>query len=423
MKNYKKKLLLFVFIIVIFIFTNTFSFSHHKIHNSIFNRTVLKFIKESKIKIKEVKFTKEWSWIELLYYDEQYPLAIDIVCSNETLPEKIIYMAGGGINFKSAFFTPIENNLSHFLRKNGYLVIGITPREENIGEVNSYEFMKEWGIEKHREDIRKVVNIIQSVVRLPYDMLGYSVAGNFVLDYASIYSDQLDKIIILDLESYDPNDTTQMYNLQLLYNATVQIMDQGIYYDDFIGELKALASIVQLYPMEDSGESREALGLPGNFTFLGLMHFSLIYSGTLPGFHTEITGLPGEWWSTSQFAGFYDFNYDPMEDNFGFYLTSFDRIIQGATNLGSGILPLAVWRDCAALDSFNNEYIINFNGIEEKVRWINSELGMGNYNYFTEIIKDTGNADVIATIVEGYGHVDLLWSDQAEKEVWPLLLE
>ena len=200
-------------------------------------------------------------------------------------------------------------------------------------------------------------------------------------------------------------------------------MNQGIYYDDFIGQLKALAFAVQLYPMEDSGESREALGLPGNFTFLGLTYFSLIYSGSLPGFHSDITGLPGEWWLKSQFAGFYEFNYDPLEDHFGFYLTDFDRIIQGAANLGSGVLPLAVWRDSSALDSFNNEYIIDFNGIEEKVRWINAELGMGSYNYFTEIIKETGNTDVTATVVPGYGHLDLLWSDQAEEEVWPLLLQ
>jgi hypothetical protein len=380
-------------------------------------------MRNSKIKIKEVKITRDWSWVELLYYDEKYPLTIDIVCSNKKLPEKVIYMAASGINFKSAFFTPVENNISHFLRKNGYLVVGITAREENVGEENSYEFMKEWGIEKHREDIRKIVKIVQSVVRLPYDMLGFGIDGNYILDYASIYSDQLDKIIIVDLESYDPLDTEQMYNLQLLYDACVQVMDQGMYYDDFIADLKSLTLAVQLYPMEDSGESREALGLPGNFTFSGLLHFSLIYTGTLPGFHTEITGLPGDWWLTSICHGFYEFNYDPQEDNFGFYLTSLDRIIEGVVNLGSGIVTLASWKDCAALDCFNGEYIIDFDGIDEKVRWINGELGMGNYNYFTEIIKETGNSDVIATIVPGYGHMDLLWSEQAEEEVWPLLLE
>jgi hypothetical protein len=80
--------------------------------------------------------TIDWSWVEVNFYDEKYPLTVDVVGSNFQTVKKVIYLLpGGGVNFRSSFFTPMDNNIAQFLRTKGYLVIGITPREDNVPSV------------------------------------------------------------------------------------------------------------------------------------------------------------------------------------------------------------------------------------------------------------------------------------------------
>ncbi|HQG30340.1 MAG TPA: hypothetical protein PLA83_00310 [Deltaproteobacteria bacterium] len=134
--------------------------------------------------------TLEWSWFEVNFYDEVYPLTVDFVGSNFQCPRKVIYLLpGGGVNFRSSFLTPTSDNLAQFFRKNGYLVVGITPREDNVPILLSYRCMEGWGLEKHRFDIRKIISIIQGKIGLPYTILGHSFGAAYALDYASRYSD------------------------------------------------------------------------------------------------------------------------------------------------------------------------------------------------------------------------------------------
>jgi|GEM_PF-2150806 len=386
--------------------------------------SILQLNKSAQIKICEFKFAKDWIWIELNYYDEIYPLTIDFLISTKKNPKKIIYLTAGGPSFKSAFFTPTDNNISHFLSKNGYIVVGISSREVNVPIGSNYNIMSDWGIIKHREDIRSIVKIIKRCTSLPYDMLGFSSAGDYILDYAACYSDTLDKIIILGLESYDPDtEKDEIAKCDMIYDATIQLMNEGIYADDGLTQYKMIIDMSKKYPKEDSGESRETLGLPGNFTFEGLVYFTGIYAGTLPGFHSHITGLPGEFWMQSQISGYYNFDIDPANDDYGFYYSDFNTAYDGVMSLGSGLVPLAVWRDNTAINSYNGKYNLSWKNINEKVLWINAEYGFGEYFKAVKLIKKGGNKNVTALIVPGYGHSDLIWSKTADFDLWPLILK
>jgi len=51
--------------------------------------------------------TLNWSWLEVNFYDEEYPLTVDFVGSNFQTMNKVIYLLpGGGVNFRSSFLLP-----------------------------------------------------------------------------------------------------------------------------------------------------------------------------------------------------------------------------------------------------------------------------------------------------------------------------
>ena len=51
--------------------------------------------------------TLNWSWLEVNFYDEEYPLTVDVVGSNFQTVNKVIYLLpGGGVNFRSSFLLP-----------------------------------------------------------------------------------------------------------------------------------------------------------------------------------------------------------------------------------------------------------------------------------------------------------------------------
>ncbi len=368
--------------------------------------------------------TLSWSWLEINYYDETYPLTVDLVGSNFQTARKIIYLLpGGGVNFKSSFLTPLNDNLSQYLRKSGYLVVGITPREDNVS--TGYSCMSGWGLGKHTADVRKIIGIIQARLNLPYRVLGHSFGAAYALDYAGgQYPSGLEKVIALDIYSFDPAETELIDDAQLSYEAFSQLISEGTYADASYSDIKSLMLISLLLPKIDSGTSRADLGYPGDFTFKGLLYFSMIYSYLLPGIHTPLTGLTGDWPLVQSYAaGEYHFAQNPFFDSYELTYSDMCTLREAGLKVGSGAVPCALYRDYFAVNANNGTDLINWSGIRKPVLWVNTELGYGDNMYGAYLIWSSGNHNVGTTVMPGYGHLDALASKTAETDLWHFFIE
>lgn len=369
--------------------------------------------------------TLSWSWFELNYSDETYPLTVDFVGSNFDCAKKVVYLLpGGGVNFRSSFFTPVDDNLAQFFRKAGYLVVGITPREDNVPSLASYSCMADWGLHKHTSDMAKVIGIIQAKLRLPYRVVGHSFGAAYALDYAGAPVSGLERVIALDIYSFDPNDAESVDNSDISYDAFADLIDQGEYADSSYSDIKSLMLISMLFPNIDSGESRESLGLPGNFTFEGLLYFSMIFSADIPGIHTPLTGLAGDWPLVQSYAaGEYSFAVNPLNDQYRLTCSSMSTLREAGFKVGSGLVPSALYRDFFAVNAYNGACSINWTGIKKPVLWVNTELGYGSSMYGATLIRNAGNSNVLVAVVPGYGHLDILSGRNAKADVWPYFLD
>jgi hypothetical protein len=311
------------------------------------------------------------------------------------------------------------------MRNNGYLVIGITHREDHLPLAQVNQDILEWDLEKHRRDIHKIISAIQPKIHLPYELLGQSSSAVSILDYAANNSNpNFEKIILLDTDSFDPAfQPEKVQNANITYDAVCQLIEQGIYADPFVKNFIDLVSVSMLYPDADSGQPRPD-DFPGNFTFNGLLHYSLIYTAYLPGLHTPITGLPGEWVMVQGAAfGYYNFNDNPLLDNFGLLSTNVQVLGFVANETGEGTTPLALARDIYAILALNDAYTINWAGIQEKVIMVNGELSSGYQTYYATQIQNAGNSNVIINVIPDHGYADLLYGANAEQNVWSHFLD
>lgn len=368
------------------------------------------------------------TWVEVNLYDEPYPLTLHLAAMKSPTPAKVIYLvAASSLNFRGSFFTPIEKSLAFYLAQNGYLVVGVTPREDNVPLEADPSVVANWGMLKHRQDVRKIIELIQASEKKPYDVLGHSLGAIVALDYASIYSEEpFQSVLLLDIPSFDPAQphyADKMACARLALGAYHQLLRDHVYWDLSVDAYKRLLAAAASYPDADSGQSRAALKLPGNFTLEGLLHFSLIFTASMPGIITGLTDLPQEWpMVQGNVAGDYEFALDPTNDVFGFTLTDFDRLRAAAAEIGSGIAPVALARDYTSAIADLEDYSIPWAGIQEKVVWINGQFGMGAQMYGAQLIRSSGNTNVTAVVAPGYGHLDLIYSETARQDIWPRLL-
>lgn len=396
--------------------------NHEKVN---VNKIVQALTKKCRINIKQYVSNKEWTWVEFDYFDEKYPLTIDILFSNKKLPERVIYLvAPSGYNFRCNYFTPQSHNIAHFMRKNGYLVIGITFREDHLPLDQADASITKWGLAKHRQDMHKVISAIQSVVPLPYELLGQAISAVCILDYAAHYSNpKFKRVIILDTDSFDPNIVPMKVEYaKLSYSAACQLINQGVYVNGFVKSMKDLIFAAMLYPEADSGQARP--GLPGNFTYEGLLHFSLINTAYLPGLYTPLTGLPGEWvMIQGAAAGYYQFSQDPLDDDYDLLHTEIQTLALVANQIGEGSIPIALDRDMYAVMALNGAYTIDWSGIKEEVVMVNGQFSSGEQVYYGTQIRNAGNPNVTINVIPGYAYVDLLYGANAEQDVWRYFLD
>lgn len=354
--------------------------------------------------------------------DSSYPPWVDVLVPSNGAPDHVVYMLpGGGANFAMSYLTPLQTNLATFLCNQGALVVGITPPEDAVPTgLPSYAFMRNWGLAKHSADVRRVISNVQTLVDLPFDILGHSYGASIALDVATRQPD-LRRLIVLDTYSLDPQSELRA-QAERTYDAHVQLIDDGVFHDETYSQFKPGVLAAAAAPQLDSGTSRQPAGAAGNFTLEGLVYFSLINSAGLPGIHTSITSLPGDWLLQRGFlAGEYTVAPNPQDDQYAFSHTTIVTVRQAAALAGSGIIPVALERDIWAVTANNGSPKIRWNRIDAEVIWLNTELGYAHHTWGATRIRRGGNERVTVDVIDGYGHIDMLWGDNAQQDVWQRL--
>jgi pimeloyl-ACP methyl ester carboxylesterase len=369
--------------------------------------------------------TPRWSWLEIDLFDQPYPLSIDIVASNLSAPRGVVYMLpGGAMNFRASFMVPPEDNLAHFFRRHGYLVVGISPREDTVpADTKDTSFMEAWGMTQHREDIRKVVSLVQSVVPLPYELLGHSYGAASALDYAAAYPGDAARVMALDIYSFDPSaDNGAMRRARRTYAAYLELQSEGVHADTSYADFSTLAR-EGLAPV-DGGAPHTYGDEYLRYTSKQMLLFGMIYSAVLPGVHSDITGLPGDWpMAMSTVAADDGWEFRPSDDNSTFSRTSLATLLLAADELGGGLVSMAFARDYWSVVSMvEGAHELPWAGIAGDVVWLNSELGYHEQMYGAGLIVPAAGARVETAVIPGYGHADMLWSQTARTDVWQRLL-
>jgi pimeloyl-ACP methyl ester carboxylesterase len=357
-----------------------------------------------------------WTWFEVDCNDgAAYPLTVDFLGSNFSTPKGIVYMLpGGGMNFKSSFLTPLADNLAQYFRKSGYLVVGITPREDNVpATVTQYGFMKSWGMGAHLQDIRKIIGVIQGNAAFagkPFRVLGHSFGAAYALDYASKCSDLgapvPEKVIALDIYSFAPG-TENSYYSGLTCEGFRDIIDvYGQYADASYSSIKSLMLVSALLPYVISPESYAELDR--YFTYEGFLYYSMIESHELPSVQT------GDWpLAHGYVAGTYTKNpCNPFLDSYSLAYSSMSTLREASLKVGSGLVPYAVYRDFFAVNAYNGTYSIDWENITSKVLWVNTGLGynenMAGASLIPQVSTGTCPHSVLTFVLGGFGHLDIL---------------
>ncbi|MEU9720966.1 hypothetical protein [Streptomyces sp. NPDC047976] len=337
------------------------------------------------------------------------PVTVDVVADTVRAPRGIAYLLpGGGLNFAADFFTPGHDNLAHHLRRQGLLVVGVTPRED---AARPEEVTADFGLAAHRRDLAAVVAALDSVLGLPYEYAGHSAGAVLALDAASHDpSERLRRVLALDTTgpyagalAERAAETREAYEEQLA---------RGVH-----AAAPGLAALVARAVADPSGAS-EAPWPPDparRFTHAGLAHFALLRTAALPG--------PANWiYRQGHSAGEYVFGATPAEDRFALARTPLATWHAATSALGSGLVPTALMRDLAAVWAGDGKaYGIAWERIRCEVVWVNAELGRGDEPRGAELIRAAGNDRVRFAVVPGYGHADAVWSQTAAADVWPLL--
>ncbi len=344
-----------------------------------------------------------------------YPLTVSFLGSNFSTPRGIVYLLpGGGMNFRASFFTPTDDSLAQYFRNAGYLVIGITPREDRVPTTASpYSCMKDWGMARHVDDVAEVIACIQNSALFSgrkFRVLGHSFGGSFALDYLDKYdSPMLEKVIALDIYKVSQDEVLDRGSVEIFSDPYSYL---GSYADTSYADLKTLMFVSLLLP--DVPASPALIpGLPGTFTYEGFLYYSLIESSEL-----EAVEL-GDWPLRKGYAaGFYDQNApgDPRDDAYGMSVTSMCTLRDASLKIGSGVVPYAVYRDYFAAnapDYYSDVYFLDWN-LPAKVLWLNTEFGYGSQ------LAAYG----AAAVIPGLGHLDVLANKSCVKSAcWKYLVQ
>jgi pimeloyl-ACP methyl ester carboxylesterase len=372
---------------------------------------------------------QEWVRTRFSLFDEPYPLVVDVVAGTTAKISRVVYMLpGGGLNFCGNFFTPREHNLAHFLRRHGYLVVGITPREDALEPSGDDPVAATWGLAKRKRDNHKIIELIDQALRMPYDILGHSVGGIQALDYAAGRAaragqagpgGRLGRVMVLD--------TTGPYDPAAEPALTQRARDTAAGFRDLLHAPPrfslsytvdpGLKALVRAAVDDPAGRSAGALRPDGSpFTNAGIAHYALIKTAELPG--------PLNWiYEQGLSTGTYAWGTTPAHDRFALHQTPLSTWAEALAEVGSGLIVTAQLRDLTAvLAGDRATYAIDWAKIDVPVAWVNMALGRGDHTRGADLIRAGGNPEISFTVVPGYGHADPAWGRNAQDDVWPLLV-
>ncbi|MFE9427287.1 hypothetical protein ACFYNO_30445 [Kitasatospora sp. NPDC006697] len=309
------------------------------------------------------------------------PVRVDVFPVGAEAPKRVaVLLPGGGLNARASFAVARGRSLVEVLAGRGYLPVGITPREDAQDPSGAAG----WGLAAHRADAERVLAGIERVVGLPYDLLGHSAGAALALDLAAQPGCAARRVLVLDTTGpYDPATEPQLAEragrlctqFQQLLAAGERVLDPGL-------------------------KAAFAAGA-GNPEVLAQLEYALTRTAELPG--------PANWiYHRGHSAGGEALDLEVWA--------------RAMAALGSGVQPVALLRDLAALWGGRSEvYRIDWAAIRAEVRWVNAELGRGDHDLAPRLIR-AGGARVDYRVVPGLGHGDVVWSPLAENAVWPLLL-
>ncbi|MET3986061.1 hypothetical protein [Streptomyces sp. PvR034] len=337
------------------------------------------------------------------------PVTVDVLADPDRAPHSIAYLLpGGGLNFAADFLTPDGHGLAHHLRRQGHLVVGVTPREDAArpGDVTAG-----WGLAAHRRDLARVVGALDRVLGLPYQYAGHSAGAALALDAAAHDpSPRLRRVLALDTTGpLTGPDATRAAAMRDAYAAQLA---GGTYASD-----PGLAGLVSRAVTDPDGAS--AVPWPPDptlrFTHAGLAHFALIRTAELPG--------PANWiYARGHAAGSYAFGATPAEDRFALTHTPLATWHAATAALGSGLIPTALLRDLSAIWAGDDTtYAIAWDRIRAEVLWLNTEHGRGDHPAGADLIRAAANPGVTYRVLPDHGHADITWSTTAARDAWSLL--
>jgi pimeloyl-ACP methyl ester carboxylesterase len=379
------------------------------------------FVKVVIIKNENLAGNSNIRHIQADLYNSQNPLPVrmDVVWNTRKDQVKNIYLhPGSGLSFEADFLAKPDPVIA--LANNRSRVIGISPREAQATLDMDMTMLKDRDLVNHTKDFEKIINLVQSINNQPYEVGGHSAGALVAAHYASLAGNTKRKFKALrniDMAAQYPPGSVERTNAIITSQAIRQLMSEGVYANFENVGFKQIAEMARLNPSGDSGVPR-GNPLPGNFTNIGLLYLSLIFTGGLPGMYTDLTGLPGSWYLKQGYlAGTYNFALNPAEDTFSLTYTNINTVYAALDSVGSGVYPLSYEKNMVDVWSDANP-IINWANIKVPVYWINTEGGFGNTNPASLMLN---SPQVTFSVMPVYGHADPTFADNVATDFWTKL--
>ena len=318
------------------------------------------------------------------------------------------------------------HSLGIYLAQNNVDVWGVDRRWTFVpDDTTDFSFMENWDTALHLADLKlgvKFARIIRGLTRSGWGkmfMLGHSSGAVFAYAYANDETQiaewrrDLRGIIPVDMVyKFDPAETELIGYACDRYSIYKFLYDSGIYYSDAAAQMKGIA---YLAATDATGDSPI---IPG---FNNQQVAWFVLSAT---YATYPDGIPPE-------IPFYHYCAGTF-DEFGFptglqftnsdYMLDFAFAVPSFQSLGEMIDGEALLcSDDTPYDDYLGEITI-------PVFYVGAAGGFGEYGvYTTTLLGSYDNDDVDTLIVElyppeavalDYGHIDLLFADDAESLVW-----
>ena len=344
----------------------------------------------------------------------------------------IMMLHGDAPDFRSAFLmstqsdkVPIKHSLAIYLAQRNIDVWGVDLRWTFVPDCNdNCTFMKNWDTALHLKDIRTAVRIARVIRWLTGSgfgkmfMLGHSRGAQFTYAYANEetqlpwWEQSLRGIIPVDtVYKFDPKEEGLIGAACIRLDALEELRDFEIYCSDEAVNLKGIAYLAATDPEDNSGIKGLEYFTNQQVAWFALSATYATYlpptTSPVPFYHCcagtfDDYGLP---------TGLQFTNSDYMLD-FSFAVPSFQslgEIIDGEAIRCGNFTPYDDYLD----------------KIETPVFYVGAAGGFGAYGEY--ILELLGSADKQSLIVQlyppegvalDYGHIDLLFADNAKHKVW-----